>query len=205
MPDKRIAAMITIVGEFIVLIVAVIWFFLAKIEPSRMGLGTINPSDTGAIIAVITPAVVASIVVSLTNLALLKVEAMRHAVDEMMLPLLGPFTILDSILVALISGVSEEFLFRGVLQTQLLDLGRWLGQSQNCYPLAVFLSALAFAMAHFKNKRYLPYTFWAFLVGLLMSYLLYQTGSIYTPMLAHALINFVSINVLRKMYANRQS
>ena len=36
-----------------------------------------------------------------------------------------------------------------------------------------------------------------------MSALLLQTGSLYTPILAHALINFFSINVLRQIYKKK--
>jgi membrane protease YdiL (CAAX protease family) len=211
--SPRMAARLTMAGESVILIVAMVWLYLAKIDPSKIGL----TQSVSNITAIFIPSLIASFIVSVSNLAILFLaqryadnvfflRSMKDIVEEVMLPLLGPFTILDSVFVALISGISEEMLFRGVMQNQLLSFADFIGlhQGQYQYIFAVALSAFAFGLAHFKNLHYLPYSIWALLVGILMSYLFNLTGSLYTPMLAHALINLVSINVLRTLYGNNE-
>jgi len=88
-------------------------------------------------------------------------------------------------LVAALAGVGEEALFRGVVQTALLDrLPAWA---------AVAATAALFGLAHFLS---LTYALLASLVGAYLGWLHLATGNLLAPILAHALYDFVALRLL---------
>jgi len=97
------------------------------------------------------------------------------------MPLFGRLTFVDSVLVSLASGICEEIFFRGILESTS----------------GIATSATCFGLAHLPSFYYFPYAIWALLVGLIMSFTLSGSGSIFAPIVAHALVNLISINVLR--------
>jgi membrane protease YdiL (CAAX protease family) len=209
--SRGAALSVTIAGELLLLLIACVWIFFAHID-----LAPLIIFHGGTEIPLLMPGIVTAGLVSLCNLAIMYLAnkyhdrniilaSMKDLIDSVMLPLLGPFTLLDSVLVAAVSGVAEEVFFRGVLQNQFTALVSFLGLHQYQSECGIVLSAVCFGMAHFRNLYFLPYAIWAMVVGLLMSFLLAQTGSLYTPMIAHALINLTSIKVLRTMYAAEQA
>lgn len=82
--------------------------------------------------------------------------------------------------VCLLGPLSEELLFRGGVQTDLqlrhADQGRWV-------PIAV--SAALFALVHL-NPAQMPA---AFVLGLLLGYAYWQTGSLVAPVAIHVINN----------------
>lgn len=94
--------------------------------------------------------------------------------------LLGNQGVGEIFLLAGMSGVAEEILFRGALQ-------QWVGP---------YLSAAIFALAHPPfNRRLAMWPVFAFAVGLLFSFELELTGNLVAPVLTHVVINL--INLLR--------
>ncbi|MBU6450356.1 MAG: CPBP family intramembrane metalloprotease [Cyanobacteria bacterium REEB67] len=208
--SRGAALSVTIAGELLLLLIACVWVYFAHID-----LTPLIKWRSGSEIPVLMPGIATAGLVSLGNLAIMYfadkyhdrnmlLASMKDLIDTVMLPLLGPFTLLDSVIVAAISGLAEEIFFRGVLQNQFTALVSFFGLHQHESECGIVLSAVCFGMAHFRNLYFLPYAVWAMVVGLLMSFLLAQTGSLYTPMIAHALINLTSITVLRTMYAAEQ-
>jgi membrane protease YdiL (CAAX protease family) len=108
-------------------------------------------------------------------------EALRKIVVEELTPLFQTLNVADIFLVAASSGFCEEIFFRGVIQNQL---GLWL-------------SAALFGFFHCPTPRHLPYGIWALCAGTFLGWLLIQTGSIWTPIFAHALSNFLVLLFLR--------
>jgi hypothetical protein len=106
---------------------------------------------------------------------------MQDLLKYEMIPLFGQLTVADSILIALASGFCEEVFFRGVVEATG----------------GIATSSICFGLAHLPSFYYFPYALWAFAVGLVMSFLMAGTGSIFAPVAAHTLINLISINVLR--------
>ena len=95
------------------------------------------------------------------------------------------------LLIALIPAISEEFVFRGVVQSQI---AKW---SKNEH-LGVWISAFIFSAIHLQFYGFLP----RMLMGALLGYLLIWTGSIWAPILAHFTNNAVA--VLSAYYVQHQ-
>lgn len=86
------------------------------------------------------------------------------------------------LVVALLSSVGEEFLFRGLLQPWLGNLGQ----------------ALLFGLLHqLRGPSRWPWVAWAGIVGLLFGAVFALTGSLLGPICAHALINGLNLNYLQ--------
>ncbi len=92
--------------------------------------------------------------------------------------ILGPLTMREIFILALFSAVGEEFLFRGALQP-------WIG----LWPQAVI-----FALLHVgPGTRFLPWTFSAFVMGLVFGCLYEWTGDLGGAITAHFTINFLNL------------
>ena len=103
--------------------------------------------------------------------------------------LLGPITPAQGILLGVVSGFSEELLFRGALWQHL---GLWG-------------SSLLFGLLHFIPVRALAfYPIFAFLAGVGMGVLRERTGSVWPPVATHITVNAINLSFLgwmqRKSY-----
>lgn len=87
------------------------------------------------------------------------------------------------LVIALIPAIGEELTFRGVLQQVL---------TRRCnVHVAVFLSAFIFSFIHFQFYGFLPRMF----LGLLLGYLFYYSGSLWTSILMHFVNNGAAVVV----------
>ena len=100
--------------------------------------------------------------------------------DEAVLPLFKDFTIFQIALLSIAAGISEEVLFRGVIQGGL--------QSASGLPIAVAISALLFGVCHALTKFYFIL---ATLMGVYFSLVWMSTSQLLSPMIAHALYDFI--------------
>ena len=87
--------------------------------------------------------------------------------------------ILDFIVISLVPGFCEEFLFRGAILSNCLPFGE--GR-------AIFISALVFSLMH-QNAAQIFYTF---VGGLLLGYIYAKTKSIWNCVILHVANNFFS-------------
>ncbi len=88
--------------------------------------------------------------------------------------LLGPLDAHTIAVLALCSGVAEEMFFRGAMLPAL----------------GLVLSSVIFGAVHVGPKRlFLPWTLWAFAMGLVFGVLFAATGVLWGPIIAHILIN----------------
>ena len=100
--------------------------------------------------------------------------------------MLGSFSVRDSLIVALVSGIGEEVFFRGLLQG-------WIG---------IWWSSLLFALLHIgPDRRFVSWPILAFVASLVLAGLFEHTGSVVAPVVAHALVNFVN---LRHIHENHE-
>jgi uncharacterized protein len=90
-------------------------------------------------------------------------------------------------MVALLAGVGEELLFRGVLQTKLIS---WTTPMTG-----LWLASLLFGLAHALSRLYFAF---AVAVGLFLGWLAFQFGDLVAPMIAHALYDFVALMYLAR-------
>ncbi len=94
---------------------------------------------------------------------------------------MAPYEIvLNFIVMCLVPGFCEEFLFRGAILSNLRPFGR--GN-------AVLISAFLFALMHQNIEQF----FYTFVAGILLGLVYEYTGSIWSCTLLHILNNFVSV------------
>ncbi|GAB4521500.1 MAG: CPBP family intramembrane metalloprotease [Amphiplicatus sp.] len=115
------------------------------------------------------------------------VEAFRRAQIEFFSTIGFAFTPSRIALMAIGAGVSEELLFRGVLQT-------WAAQF---LPLA-FAIALPNILFGALHARTIAYAVIAGLVGCYLGALFWLTENLLAPIIAHALYDFVALDVTRR-------
>jgi uncharacterized protein len=108
------------------------------------------------------------------NAELLKKFLCVHSLDALFF---------NIVLMAVVPAVSEEFFFRGAVQR--LFLGKL-----NIH-LSVWITAAIFSLAHLEFTGFVP----RMVLGAYFGYLLYFTGSIWVPVAAHFLNNFISVVV----------
>jgi hypothetical protein len=96
---------------------------------------------------------------------------------------LGPLSLGECWLLALVSGVAEEAFFRGALQPQV----------------GLLAASLLFGAAHFVPRReLLLWTVFSIAAGLLLGWLFDATGNLVAPVVAHAGINGVNLRHLTR-------
>lgn len=93
--------------------------------------------------------------------------------------------VLGVVSIALVAPVVEEMLFRGAIEGHLLR--RWGNPKR-----AIGISALIFGLIHL-NPAQIPY---AFVLGLLLGWLYYRTGSIVPGIVLHLVNNGISVALM---------
>jgi uncharacterized protein len=85
-------------------------------------------------------------------------------------------------IIAILPAISEEFMFRGVLQRLFID---W---SKNTHA-GVIIAAFLFSFIHFQFYGFIP----RFLLGLYFGYLLVWSSSIWVPVTGHLINNGIAV------------
>lgn len=106
-----------------------------------------------------------------------KIYELRTLVYSQIAPLFAQLKLGDILLIAASTGFCEEIFFRGVLQSEL----------------GLFSSSLLFGIIHCASLVMLPYALWTFAAGIFLGYLYIWTGSLWAPILAHGINNFIVI------------
>lgn len=97
----------------------------------------------------------------------------------------GHFNWAMIVLISIMAGVSEELLFRGVLQSLLVDATSPL--------IGIVISSAVFGALHCLSRTYVVL---AFLVSLLIGAVFYVTGDLITVMVLHAVYDFFAFRVI---------
>lgn len=95
------------------------------------------------------------------------------------------FYILNIIALAITPAICEEMFFRGVLQKYLV------GTMKNKH-LAILLTALVFSAIHMQFSGLLP----RFILGAVLGYLFYSSGSLWLSIVAHATNNALVVSAV---------
>ena len=93
--------------------------------------------------------------------------------------------LLGLIVVAVIPGIGEDLVFRGIIQNNLLSI------TKNIH-VAIWLAALLFSLFHLQFYGLVPRMF----LGVLFGYLYYFSGSLLYPMIAHFINNGFTLLML---------
>jgi membrane protease YdiL (CAAX protease family) len=100
---------------------------------------------------------------------------------------LGPLELHEVVRLALLSGVSEEMLFRGATQPLLVHALR-------SEALGLLAASAVFALVHFPPRRELwPWPPFAFALGLFFGYVTLASGNLLPAVVCHAAINAVNL------------
>lgn len=102
-----------------------------------------------------------------------------------------PDLLLGLLVIALLPGIGEELVFRGLIQNEL-----WRG-SRNIH-VAIWVSAVIFSAIHTQFYGFVP----RMLLGALFGYLYYWSGNLLVPMFAHLFNN--AFGVVDIYLQNRQ-
>jgi len=106
-------------------------------------------------------------------------------VEQRLAPLFGGSGPAAIVLLALLAGIGEETLFRGVIQTAL---------AARLFPwVAIALTAALFGIAHWVTPTY---ALLAAIVGAYLGTLLLVSGNLLVPIVAHALYDVVALALL---------
>ena len=92
--------------------------------------------------------------------------------------------LVNILMIAILPAIAEEILFRGALAKLFKD---W---TKNVH-MAVFISSFIFAAIHMQFYGFLP----RFLLGMVLGYLFFWSGSLWLPIVAHFTNNFLSVMV----------
>lgn len=92
------------------------------------------------------------------------------------------YFVLGLLVIGLVAGVAEEYLFRGIIQTQIL---RW---TKN-YHVAIWISAILFSAFHVQFFGFVPRVF----LGALFGYLYVWSGNLIIPIVAHFINNGLQV------------
>lgn len=92
--------------------------------------------------------------------------------------------ILNLVVIALLAGVGEELLFRGVIQK---ELSNYLSPAAS-----ILIGAFIFAAFHLEIMGFLP----KFLIGLVLGYAYYASKTVLLPIIIHTLNNGLQVTLL---------
>ncbi|MCJ7557849.1 MAG: CPBP family intramembrane metalloprotease [Gammaproteobacteria bacterium] len=106
-------------------------------------------------------------------------------VESNLLPLFKGASTLQLAAIAVLAGLGEEMLFRGVIQQALQQwLGPWAG---------LLLASLVFGAAHWVSRTYMVF---ASLMGLYLGLLYWLSGDLLLAAIVHALYDFLALRML---------
>jgi membrane protease YdiL (CAAX protease family) len=181
--DRVMVMNVTIVLEAVLLLIAAVWIQLAHLTIAQEFVANKRALIIGVLAGLGTASsgFILLFIGKLLKDNLQWISSLRKIVMEEVAPLFAELTLFDILLVALASGFCEEVFFRGVMQAQIGYLP----------------TSILFGLFHCPSLRHISYGIWAFSAALLLGFLLDYTGTLWTPIVAHALSNFIVITYLR--------
>jgi len=93
----------------------------------------------------------------------------------------GSFT-MNILIIAVMAGIGEEFMFRGVLQKILIN---WMRNTH----LGILFAAIIFSAIHFQFFGFIP----RMMLGIVLGYLYVWSKSIWVPIIAHTTNNTLTV------------
>ncbi len=109
--------------------------------------------------------------------------------DSLLRPLFGNWSILQLAIISAIAGLAEEALFRGAIQASLSGrIGSIAG---------LLLSSVLFGVSHLITRTY---AILAGVVGLYLGLLWLWTGNLLTPVVTHAVYDFLALLYFLRLY-----
>jgi membrane protease YdiL (CAAX protease family) len=118
-------------------------------------------------------------------------KTIRRILEESLVPLLRGCSLMQLAMIALLAGLGEETLFRGVVQAAAAE---WIGGPEGRW-IALAAAAMLFGTLHSITPIYAAL---AALIGLYLGWLWLATGNLLVPIIVHALYDFLALAYLVK-------
>ena len=96
--------------------------------------------------------------------------------------------VINLLLIAVLPGIGEELLFRGVIQKHI---GGWIRSPV----AAIWIAALIFSAIHMQFEGFFP----RLVLGAILGYLYYWTNNLWVPIIAHAFNNGIQVALIYVM------
>ncbi|HUR30129.1 MAG TPA: type II CAAX endopeptidase family protein [Saprospiraceae bacterium] len=96
--------------------------------------------------------------------------------------------LINLLLIAILPGVGEELLFRGIVQKHI---GGWLKNPV----VAIWISAFIFSAIHMQFEGFFP----RLCLGAILGYLYYWTNNLWVPIITHAFNNGIQVVLIYSM------
>lgn len=125
----------------------------------------------------------AMVLLAASGLVLWTSPALREAMAALDALILRPLLVRDAIVLAVLSGVGEELLFRGVIQAE------W----------GIIPASVLFALLHIPERRLWIYGLWALFAGLFLGNLYSWSNNLLVPMLVHIINNGLGLILWKRM------
>lgn len=181
----RLNALVTELGAFLIPVIIVIMTTRVRRSP-ELGLGSVVTATRVLLLIALGAAwaVSASLLAGVAH----EIYPMPRVFADVLVDLLWaesiPEMIAALIVVAVLPGVAEELIFRGVVQPSMIErFGPKAG---------IALTALFFATYHLNPWTFVP----IFFVGLIFGTLVYWSGSVWAGVLAHFGANSLAVFVM---------
>jgi len=146
---------------------------------------TLSPGGLSILMGVLGTLPIWGLLVGARSLRLSPVEEFFSWVDRNIVSLFRGATGWQIAVIALLAGLGEEMLFRGIIQQGLQGwLGPWPG---------LLLASFVFGAAHWVSRTYMIF---ACLMGLYLGLLYWRTDNLLVPIIVHALYDFIALRLL---------
>jgi membrane protease YdiL (CAAX protease family) len=156
----------------VLLAIAILWAWLRGDHPLFTAPDPMEPAWSALI------GTAAGLLVAFLSQLTVSRFTWARRLEEEFARLLGPMTMFEVVLLALLSSVAEEAFFRGAMQPTL----------------GFILTSLIFGLLHIGPSRtYLPWTAMALIMGFALGAMYLWTGTLIAPILCHFLINTINL------------
>lgn len=110
------------------------------------------------------------------------VDGVRTVYHEVLVPLFSRFTTSGIVVIGVMAGIGEEWLFRGVLLPAV----------------GLVLSSVVFGVAHIGARSMIAFGVWASGMGFVLGGLALLTGGLTAPVVAHGVYDMLALAYLRR-------
>ena len=156
------------------------------------GLDHFGPSSIA--LGVVSAAPLLAIMLGLRRVSWQPLRGLRQLVDEKLTPMFRGLSMLDVALLSFAAGWGEELLFRGLIQGEIAH--------HTNIVFGIVVASLVFAFMHFLS---LTYFVMAFVVSIYFGWLYWMSGSLWVPIIGHAVYDFAMLVFLQRDDEQRQN
>lgn len=181
--DRKIILKILVFQEIGLMLFGLLWLFIRNgmsfYSNGLFSFEKLNPFNGVSItlhnifIAILST----SFLMLLSLLVIYTYSPLKKALDVIEVMIISKLKPIDILPIALLSGIGEEFFFRGILQNEI----------------GVIPSSLVFGLLHFPGKDFWIYSVWAFFGGLYFGNIYSYTNNLFIVTLAHTLNNLLAL------------